>query len=187
MGPAAVSDAVLEAAARLFAESGVDAVSLRDIARAADVQLALIGRYVGNRQAVLDRVYLQLSAQVTAELEAKPLQQLDYGKDSVIGRWLALSTHYMTHGQVPPSDGANPVRTLAAMFEDSFGLEPRVARIRGAQVAAVTIGWRLFEEYFLASGEFDPGELDELREDVTAIQRRIASTPWPTPPASPEA
>ncbi|MCB1261014.1 MAG: TetR family transcriptional regulator, partial [Acidimicrobiales bacterium] len=49
VGPDAVRRAVLDAAAELFGHHGVQATSLRDIAAAADVQLALIARYVGTR------------------------------------------------------------------------------------------------------------------------------------------
>ena len=55
-GPQAVRRAVLDAAADLFARRDVEGVSLRDIAAAADVQLALIGRYIGTRAELIDAV-----------------------------------------------------------------------------------------------------------------------------------
>lgn len=51
VGPDEVRSAVLEAAAKLFARHGVECVSLRDIAMEANVQVTLIPRYIGSRDA----------------------------------------------------------------------------------------------------------------------------------------
>ena len=53
--------AVIQAATTLFAERGPAAVSLRDVARAADVNLGLIHRHIGSKQDLL-----------TAVLKARP-------------------------------------------------------------------------------------------------------------------
>ena len=181
VGPEAVREAVLEAAARLFAERGVDRVSLRDIAHAADVQLPLIRRYVGRRAELVDDVFQRLNDQVAAYVETHPLEQLEYGRDSPLGRWLAMSTHYALSGQVPPMGGTSPVDSLAEVFEQSFGIDHQTARLRAAQVTAISMGWRLFESYLTAAPELDAIGLDGLRDDLNAIQRQIGSTPWPTP------
>ncbi len=181
VGPQAVREAVLEAAARLFAELGVDRVSLRDIAQAADVQLPLIRRYVGRRRELIDAVFQRLNDQVADYVETHPLEQLEYGRDSPLGRWLAMSTHYALSGQVPPPGEMNPVHSLADVFEGSFGIDHRTARLRAAQVTAISMGWRLFETYLVAAPELDEIGIDRLRRDLNAIQRQIGSTPWPTP------
>ena len=50
VGADEVRRAVLDAAATLFATRGVAQVSLREVAAAADTHLALIKRYIGNRE-----------------------------------------------------------------------------------------------------------------------------------------
>jgi TetR/AcrR family transcriptional regulator, regulator of cefoperazone and chloramphenicol sensitivity len=55
---------VLDAAAALFAQRGVDAVSLRDIAAAADVHVSLISRYVGPRDELVAEVFRHVSDQL---------------------------------------------------------------------------------------------------------------------------
>lgn len=181
VGPDAVRRAVLESAARLFAEEGVAHVSLRDIAEAADVQLALIGRYVGTRYEVIDQVFHLVNAQAASDIVAHPLEQLATGRDSSIGRWLALLTHYSTVGERPPSDGPNPVRSLATVLESVFGLDQQTAGIRSAQIAASALGWRLFETYLVEAADIDEVGVDTLRSDLNSIQRQIGSTTWPTP------
>jgi len=60
-GPDEVRRAVLDAAAALFAQRGVDAVSLRDIAAAADVHVSLIIRYIGHREELVAEVFRRVS------------------------------------------------------------------------------------------------------------------------------
>ncbi len=177
---------MLEAAAGLFAERGVDRVSLRDIAQAADVQLPLIRRYVGRRAELVDAVFQRLNDQLAAYVETHPLEQLEHGRDSPLGRWLAMSTHYALSGEVPPSGDTSPVRSLAEVFARTFGIDQRTARLRAAQVTAISMGWRLFESYLTAAPELDAIGLDGLRDDLNAIQRQIGSTPWPTPRHQPQ-
>jgi AcrR family transcriptional regulator len=63
---------VIESAGRLFANAGVDAVSLRDIATAADVQLALIPRYFGSREGLIEAVFGALTTKVAQGLVDRP-------------------------------------------------------------------------------------------------------------------
>jgi AcrR family transcriptional regulator len=64
---------VLDAAATLFALRGVDAVSLRDIAAAADAHLELIRLYVGAREKLVLAVFDYLSDQVARAVAEYPL------------------------------------------------------------------------------------------------------------------
>src|SRR6476659_2097121 len=85
VGPEGVRRAVLEAGALLFAERGVDAVSLRDIAAKADVHLALIARYVGSRDELVLAVFDHLSEQVAEAVVDNPLSGQGFGIDTVMG------------------------------------------------------------------------------------------------------
>jgi AcrR family transcriptional regulator len=90
-GPEEVRRAVLDAAATLFAERGVDRVSLREIAVAADVHPALIGRYIGSRDDLVLAVFDDLSSQLAAAVLEHPLSGQGYGPDTVMGRWTRLA------------------------------------------------------------------------------------------------
>ncbi len=178
-GPDAVRRAILDAAADLFARRGVDAVPLRDIASAADVQLALIARYIGKRAELIDAVFHDLSSQLAQELLDKPLAMPTFDRDSTMGRWLVVLTHLVISGSDPPrlADAFNPVSALAEVIEDNWGLEPSDARIRGAQIAAHALGWRLFESYLIVAGDLESIPLETLRDEYTALNRRIGATP----------
>ena len=60
--------AVLDAAATLFALRGIDAVSLRDVAAEANVNLTLIRRYVGSREDLVSAVFSHVSEQARGPL-----------------------------------------------------------------------------------------------------------------------
>ena len=183
-GPQAVRRAVLDAAADLFARRDVDGVSLRNIAAAADVQLALIARYVGTRKELIDAVFDDLSASLAQELTDRPLEQISFERDSTMGRWIVLLRHLVITGAGPDRATAsfNPVRALARVLEDNYGADPAGAAVRAAQIAALALGWRLFERYLIAAGRLEQIPVQDLRDEVTALNRRIGATPWPSGP-----
>lgn len=182
MGPEEVRAAVLDAAVRLFACHGVDRVSLRDIAAAAEVQLTLIGRYIGPRDELVDEVYRHLCRLVVAEIESRPLGPRSFDRGSSFWAWIVLFTHYSMVGQPLPPDALDPVGRQAELITELFGIDERTARLRSVQVVALAVGWRIFEPNLLALGHLDGDlSLDEVRRDLNLVNRMVAATPWPTP------
>lgn len=183
-GPEAVTRAILDAAADLFARHGVSEVSLRDIARAADVQVSLIGRYIGSRDELIDAVFDDLTSAIGDEVVGRPLEQISFERDSAMGRWTALLTHLASTGHPLARTTArfNPVDALAQVIEQNYGADPVTARLRGAQIVASALGWRIFEDYLLAAGALEGIGTTVLRDELTALHRRIGATPWPSPP-----
>jgi hypothetical protein len=45
------------------------------------------------------------------------------------------------------------VRRIGNVFEQECGLDPTAARLRGAQVVAFSLGWRVFEDYLISGGK----------------------------------
>lgn len=183
-GPDDVRRAVLDAAADLFARQGVANVSLRDIAAAADVQTTLIGRYIGTRDELIDAVFDDLTSAIADEVVDRPLEQISFERDSSMGRWTALLTHLASTGHPLARTTArfNPVDALARVIAENYGADPLAARLRGAQIVASALGWRIFEDYLVAVGDLESIGRPELREELTALHRRIGATPWPSPP-----
>ena len=174
---------MLDAAARLFADRGVDKVSLRDVARAANVQLALIQRYVGSREELVREAFDHLGRQLARDVLEHPLEGHGFDPDSTMGRWTRIASYLAVSG-APPSEAPpfNPVLALAETIQQAYGLDPAAARVRGAQIVASALGWRLFERYLIAAGDLDDLPVDVLRADLTATHRRLGATPWPSPP-----
>ena len=65
---------------------------------------------------------------------------------------------------------------------DAYGLDPRAARLRAAQIVAAALGWRIFEDYLIEAGELDDVPIETLRDELARSARRLGATPWPSPP-----
>lgn len=178
--------AILDAAADLFARKGVSRVTLRDIATQANVQLALISRYIGNREQLVRAVLDDLSEQISEDVTARPLEQVSFERDSPMGRWTRLIGHLALKGDdLTSSRAANPMRGLAEVIQGAYGLDDEAARLRGAQIVASALGWRIFEDYLIAAGGLEDIPRQALRDELTAMHRRLGATPWPSPPDPP--
>ncbi len=174
---------MLDAAAALFARRGVDAVSLREIAAAADVHVALIGRYVGNRDALVRAVFDDLSDQLALDVLEHPLSGQGFEVDTVMGKWVRIAGALAIGGnRLVGHGGFNPVLAMAKTLTDGYGLDPEAARLRAAQIVAAALGWRIFEEYLIAAGELEAVPLETLRAELASSARRLGATPWPSPP-----
>jgi len=181
-----VRRAVLDASATLFAQRGVDSVSLRDIAAAADVHLTLIGRYVGNRDELVLAVFQDLSDQLAHAVQENPLSGQGFTADTVMGTWVRIASALAIAGRPLVAHARfNPVLAMANTLVDGYGLDPQAARLRAAQIVAAALGWRIFEEYLIEAGELEALPLETLREELACSARRLGATPWPSPPDPP--
>lgn len=183
-GPEAVTRAVLDATSDLIAAKATNHITLREIARAADVQVALISRYIGSRDALLDAVFDELTVAVAHQVVDNPLEQVSFARGSAMGRWTELLAYLVRtrEGFDRNTSTFNPVQALARVIQESYGLDPLAARVRGAQIVSSALGWRIFESYLIAAGELGDVDRVTLRDELTALHRHIGSIPWPSAP-----
>jgi TetR/AcrR family transcriptional regulator, repressor for neighboring sulfatase len=182
-GPDEVRRAVLDAAAELFALRGVDAVSLRDIAAAADVHLSLIRRYIGSRDDLVAAVFHHASDQLALAVEENPLSGQGFSADTVMGKWVRIAAALVISGRSLESRPEfNPVVAMAETLMAGYGLDAEAARVRAAQIVATALGWGIFEDYLVQAGGLDAIPLVTLRDELTRSARRLGATPWPSPP-----
>ena len=183
VGPEEVRRGVLDTAALLFAERGVDAVSLRDIAAKADVHLALISRYVGNREELVAAVFDHLSEKVAEAVVDNPLLGQGFSAETVMGQWVRVAAALAIGGRPLASHpDFNPVVAMATTLAQGYGLDELSARIRASQIVAAALGWRIFEDYLLEAGDLHGLPLQDLRHDLAHSARRLGVLPWPSPP-----
>jgi TetR/AcrR family transcriptional regulator, repressor for neighboring sulfatase len=182
-GPDEVRRAVLDAAAALFALHGVDAVSLRDIAAAADVNLSLISRYIGRRDELVAEVFGHVSDQLAQAVEENPLSGQGFSPDTVMGKWVRIAAALVISGRSLDSRrDTNPVVAMAQTLTAGYGLAGEAARLRAAQIVAAALGWRIFEDYLVQAGGLEAIPLATLRDELARSARRLGATPWPSPP-----
>ena len=156
---------MLDAAARLFALRGVDAVSLRDIAASADVHLSLIRRYIGNRDKLVRAVFEHLS---------------DNGQgvepDTVMGQWvrvagaLVIAGRGLGQGKRRVQPGAGDGEDL----EEGYGQDASAVRLRASQIVAAALGWVVLFEVPVDGGGCRP---------TSTARSPDTRSPWATPQA----
>jgi AcrR family transcriptional regulator len=149
-GPDAVRTALVDAAARLFAERGPDRVSVKQIAAAAGVNHGLVHHYFGSKDALLSAVLASLSEQVAAELASGAPADVIAANGGATERHNRIAAFLILQGRDPAAlKGSFPVfDTLVASLRGQ-GLSPADARLRTAQVVAQVIGWQLFESFLI--------------------------------------
>ncbi|QFZ17242.1 TetR/AcrR family transcriptional regulator [Saccharothrix syringae] len=133
---AATKAALLEAAAKLFAERGFDRTTVRDIASLAGVNQALLFRYYGSKDALFAAVLASRSREL---LEDSPAEQL-----------LRNTLLRMLHDEPRPED-----HPLYAMLRSSQH-----------DTAAEALRRRMGEEYAQVLASLTDAEDAELRADL---------------------
>src|SRR5437773_3093087 len=61
--------AIINTAEKLFAETGFDGTSVRDIAQAADVNVAMISYYFGSKEKLMEAVFEQKTNKIRIKVE----------------------------------------------------------------------------------------------------------------------
>ena len=185
VGPDEVRRAVLDAAAELFVAKGVHGVSLRDIAAAADVHPALIGRYIGTRDELVLAVFDDLTSPAgRGRCWTHPLSGQGHGPDTVMGKWVRVANQLVIEGRpIVGRADFNPVMAMAQTLRDGYGLDDvgsaaasRADRGHGARVADL----RGLPRRGRRSSTTCP--LETLRDELVHSARRLGATPWPSPP-----
>ena len=164
-GRSEVVNALLDAATILFAERGPGAVSLRDVAREANVNLGLIPRYIGGKQDLLSMV-LERRPGMPALQPAPPrsvdeLAQLLLDLIDADAPYTRIVLRATLDGyDVPRAQQAFPLieRSIAAMGSK---LPSPDAELRVGLLAAAALGWQAMAPFLLEIME-QPG-LDKQR------------------------
>jgi TetR/AcrR family transcriptional regulator, repressor for neighboring sulfatase len=178
-GPDDVVAAVLEAGARLFAERGVGAVAVREVATAAGVNAGLVHRYVGAKDDLVREVMLHISAELGQELEDGDDPTYGDRHDATVDAYIRILGHLILEGyDLERLDLDFPLmRFVVARLAETPGRDERDARMRAICLIALDIGWRLFEPLVAAGAELDDEERSEARAAVDLTRQRIAAAP----------
>lgn len=159
---------ILECAARLFAEQGYRTVTVRAIAAAAEVNVALINRYFGSKLGLFDAVLG--AGQELPRLREVPLDDLPrYLAEYVLrqrqrspgsSRGLSAATRSMEAPEIRGLLRDRLEKQLIAPL--AARLPPEYARRRAALCAAVLIGTGYVRTILAADAPPDPRFVDQL-------------------------
>ncbi len=174
-GPGAVTPAVIAAATDLFAAQGIASVSIREVARRAGVNPALVSRYIGDRDALVRAVLDDLYAKISQGLD-------DYLDDvrtlpaptpnTAVDQYVRIVAHLVIEGRDLErfEPGFPLIRLIIEMIESDPTVTPAQARRRGAQIFTLELAAHLFGAPLLRAAGLEPG----AGEDLTRMVRRLS-------------
>jgi AcrR family transcriptional regulator len=171
-GREAATERILEAAEALFAEMSPAAVTTRAIAEKAQVNLALIHRYVGSKETVFKAV-----VQRYAQRFKEDVDKADTFQHGLIGMLSdpKQEKFFRTLAQVvlsgyPVEEALSPEGGIRVLVKSTSGTTTQVNRL--LSVVAMNVGWLLFGEFLLlaAGSKQTPAA---VRKDVIALMREI--------------
>jgi AcrR family transcriptional regulator len=195
MGRDEVTDAVLDAAERLFAAAGPAQVSLRTIAQEAGVTYGLVYRHFGTKDVLLERLLARYADRWREHLGDNPnyLEALEdlMGATFDTGPYLRLLGWTLLTGEpgrIPESYRQQvTLDELPPLAPGTDSDHERAARISTAAALALAFGWSFFNPFIRAAlhlEDEDPAALQAavrwyLRPVVDPQFQRIASLETP--------
>lgn len=176
--PDRVRDAVVDAARKLFADRGIHAVSVREIAREVGVSHTLLHLYFGSKEEIVRQVLMRSDGDVAAEFFASDEIDTAVGNifrqvaaDPAIVKVLGAA---LIEGIVPDRFEVPSVarEALVARLQERTGdgSDPRVLSVLAA---AMTIGWAISADWLLAQAGFTEEDYGSAADEAGCIIERL--------------
>lgn len=175
-----ISDAVLDAAERLFAAAGPNEVSLRSIAEEAGVNYGLVHRHFGTKDELFERLMQRYAERWTVRLDAGEIdyqgaleQMLGTGRDA--GAYLRLLAWTMLSDRPASWDPHRrhaELDRLPRLLDDRDEEDAVLATAAGL---AFAYGWRFFGPFIRAALHLDSVSDDELTAHMRAVLHDVVS------------
>ncbi|HSJ44457.1 MAG TPA: TetR/AcrR family transcriptional regulator [Euzebyales bacterium] len=176
MATTQTTSAILDAAEQLFALHGVDATSIREITRVADVNVAAVHYHFGTKEAVLRAV----TDRVVGPMNTRRFRLLERAQDAAAPRPPDIDA--VIEAFVRPDietlmdlqrRGPTVAHFLGRVYSDQ---KPWIRRMAGEQFAEV--GERFFPAIAVALPHLRPDEIAWRMAQVTALVVHTFAT-WP--------
>ncbi|WP_405495067.1 TetR/AcrR family transcriptional regulator [Nocardia sp. NBC_00511] len=175
VGRDAVVAAVLEHAADLFAERGPAATSIRDIADRAGVNHGLVFRHLGAKDQLVGAVLNHLAADTAVQIESG--HRFSPGDPMLRRHWTVLARAILDGYPVGELQQQFPAVERIVEVARTKQPDDRSAALAAANIAALALGWQLFEPFLRgATGLQDVSE-SEIRSGIDAAAALILGAP----------
>ena len=166
-------EAVLDAAADLFAVRGPAATSIREVAARSGVNHGLVYRHFGTKEELVSAVLDHVSDRFN--------QALDSGSDQA-GRvaerqWRVLARAILDGYPVGRLQRRFPF--VDELVEEARGAtgDDVAARLAAGHVVALELGWRLFEPFLRSATGLEDFDPDALWRATSELSRRVLNAP----------
>jgi TetR/AcrR family transcriptional regulator, repressor for neighboring sulfatase len=166
--------ATIEAATSLFADRGIAAVSVREVATRAGVNPALVHRYVGGKPVLVRAVIMSLTDRMRGDLDtfaSNVIPVLPRSPEQTLATYQRIAAHIVIEGgDIRDYQTDFPViRHIIEEIQVRTGVDARTARRRGAQIFALDLAVRLFEPVLMRAAGLEPGDADDLHRRVRQL------------------
>ncbi len=174
-GPDDVVTALVDAATELFAKRGIVAVSVREVAGAAGVNVGLVHRYVGTKDELVRAVVRRAETRLAQDLDGVVDPTYTDSTDETVTEYQLILAHLILEGHdLDAMDLEFPLmRFVVDRLSAEPGIDDRDARIRAMCVIALDIGWRLFAPIVSAAAGLDADDHDAVSAAVDQTRTRI--------------
>ena len=174
--------ASVDAATELFADRGIAAVSVREVAARAGVNPALVHRYVGGKTALVQAVVETLLDRMRGDLDtfaSNVIPVLPRSPEQTLATYQRIAAHIVIEGgDIRDYQSDFPViRHIIQEIQRRTGVDGRTARLRGAQIFALDLAVRLFEPVLMQAAGLGPEDADDLHRRVRQLLVAIGDQP----------
>jgi AcrR family transcriptional regulator len=166
-------DAVLDAAADLFAEHGPRDTTIRDVAARAGVNHALVHRYFGTKEELL-RAVLERHAHTLAVLASSAGDTAT--AVHLLFREITRRSAYIDSLTRAAMDGMHPERfigsfpvirgMIASVTESQPSADPRLTV---AAMSALALGWHIFDDFLVEAAQLQDLPRDEVNARIEEL------------------
>jgi AcrR family transcriptional regulator len=182
-GTDAVIEALVASATQLFSVAGLAKVSVRDIARRAGVNHALVFRHFGSKVGLLNAVLERLGNRLSTALDdANPREAMT----ADIQLYAGILARALLDGAPAESyrTGHPIVRRLISEAQ-SEGLDDRQAAQLAAVLIALELGWTFYRPFITSATGLDelspPTEIRTAFDATTQLIRTHLTQTWTNP------
>jgi AcrR family transcriptional regulator len=162
-------EAVLDAAADLFAAQGPNATSIREVAARTGVNHGLVYRHFGTKEDLVGAVLDHVSDRFNQEMAAGSART----DEAVERQWRVLARAILDGYPVGRLQHKFPFVTRLVDEARSRMRDDTAARLAAGHVVALELGWRLFEPFLRSATGLEALEADELWRATAALSSRI--------------
>lgn len=181
-GPDDVRQALVRTAVTLFAEHGIAAVAVRQVATEAGVNPGLVHRYVGTKDDLVRAAVVWASDQVGAQLEARSTLPASGPSPTAVGSALLgdyerIMAHLSLEGYDIAGLGLDYplMRNLVDELTEA-GFSPRQARLRAVCSLALA-SWGTLGPLVSSATALEPEDEEAVRQGIDRTRRWLATAP----------
>ena len=178
-----IVDAVLDAAERLFAQSGPASVSLRDIAAEAQVTYSLINRHFGTKddllQSLLARYAERWQPRLSQQASMTDAVEALLGTSAAPGAYLRLLAWSLLSPSGSHALGEKATLDEILVLARRRAPDDATAVAQVAAALALVFGWRFFHPFITDALRIPTDDIDALHVRIGEILRTFDAEPTP--------